>query len=232
MAKPEINGHVSEGFEKVKETFINNFVSRGEVGAACCVYIKGEKVVDLWGGFADGKKTRKWGKETKTLVFSSTKGISSLAFSMLHSKGLFSYDDKISTYWPEFAANGKEDITIRQLLAHEAGLMVIDKLMFVNTLKDKDKLAQILAEQKPQKKALGKKAYHTWTISLYQSELSRRIDPLGRSIGTLFHDEIARPLQADFHIGLPSHIKNENIANIIPFNPLNTVFKGRGRNSF
>jgi CubicO group peptidase (beta-lactamase class C family) len=220
-----INGTVAPGFEKVRETFIDNFKNKNEVGAACAVYINGELVVDLWGGHADVKKTRQWNKNTKVLVFSSTKGFSSLAFSLLHSKGLMDFDDKIVKYWPEFAQNGKSDITIRQLLAHEAGLMIVDKLLLLETLKNKDKLGDILASQKPFSNAIGKKAYHTWTISLYQSELVRRIDPLGRSIGTYFNDELAKVLDAEFFIGIPSNLNSNDIADVIPFNPLDTLFK-------
>ncbi|MCP4121107.1 MAG: beta-lactamase family protein [Bacteroidetes bacterium] len=221
-----VNGFVEKGFEKVESVFRENFSNRGEVGAACAVYRNGELVVDLWGGHADRKKTRPWKRDTKALVFSSTKGLSSLSFASLHSKGILNFDAKIKDYWPEFAINGKEDITVRQLLAHEAGLMVIDKLLSIHTLKKKDKLASILAGQRPQKAALGKKAYHTWTISLYQSEIARRVDPLSRSIGTLFNDEIALPLDADFHIGIPHGIDDDEIAEIIPFEPVQAILHG------
>ncbi|MEZ5004587.1 MAG: serine hydrolase domain-containing protein [Chitinophagales bacterium] len=218
-----INGFVDPKFDKVRNVFIENFEKRDELGAACAVFINNEKVIDLWGGYADAKKTKAWQEDTKALVFSSTKGFSSLAFATLHSKGLFDFDDRVSKHWPEFAQNGKEKITIRQLLAHEAGLMVIDKLISLKKLGDKEKLADILAEQQPHAKAIGKKAYHTWTISLYQSELARRIDPLKRSIGTLFYDEIASQLNADFHIGIPFNIEDEEIAEIIAVDPLNTL---------
>ena len=113
-----ISGYVKEGFEKVKTTFEENFAKRKEVGASCCVYYKGEKVVDLWGGYRDKAKKQYWEEDTISIVFSSTKGISSMAFALLHSKGLVDYDEKVSTYWPAFAHNGKENITIRQLHLH------------------------------------------------------------------------------------------------------------------
>ena len=225
MKEYQINGFVDQRFEKVRKAFQDNFDKRDELGAACSVYIDNKKVVDLWGGFSDIKKMNTWEENTKTLVFSSTKGLSSLAFATLHSKGLLDFNEKVSTYWPEFAQNGKENITVRQLLAHEAGLMVIDKLLLLKTLRDKEKLADILAKQKPHAKALGKKAYHTWTISLYQSELARRIDPLGRSIGSLFQDEIAGQLEAEFYIGIPSNIKDDEIAEMMPVDPVNIVIK-------
>jgi CubicO group peptidase (beta-lactamase class C family) len=225
MGNTAINGHAAAGFSAVEDVFRENFRKRGEVGASCAVVIEGQKVVDLWGGFADAQKTRAWNYNTKALVFSSTKGMSSLAFAILHSKGLLDFDERVSTYWPEFGSNGKKDITVRQLLAHEAGLMVIDKLLDMKTIRDKDKLADILARQRPFRKVLGKKAYHTWTISLYQSELSRRIDPLNRSIGSLFRDEIAQPLDADFHIGIPRDLEEDELAAVIPFKPWRSAIK-------
>lgn len=222
-----VNGFTAPGFEPVGDVFRENFRRRGDVGAACAVYLDGRPVVDLWGGYADRRRRRPWLRDTKVLVFSSTKGMSSLAFATLHARGLVDYDERVAAYWPEFAEAGKEAITIRQLLAHEAGLMVIDRLLTVNNLRDKDSLAAILAKQRPHPAALGKKAYHTWTISLYQSELARRADPLGRSIGALFHDEIARPLDADFHIGIPAGISPDEVAELIPFNPVGTLLHAR-----
>lgn len=218
-SKIAVNGHVAPGFERVEEVFRENFRKRGEVGAACAVFVEGKPVVDLWGGYADEGKRHPWLEHTKTLVFSTTKGMSSLAFASLYDAGRIDFDEPIKTYWPEFGQHGKEAITIRQLLSHEAGLMVVDDFLTVDVLKDKDRLSSILAAQKPVKSAVGKKGYHTWTISLYQSEICRRVDPLNRSIGTLFNDVIAKPLDADFHIGIPSDMDRREIADIIPFNP-------------
>ena len=114
---------VAPGFEKVKAVFEENFKKRKELGASCCVYHKGKKVVDLWGGIRDIKTGEPWEEDTVSIVFSTTKGVSSMAVAHAHSKGLFDYDDKVSKYWSEFAVNGKEDITIRQVLSHQAGLM-------------------------------------------------------------------------------------------------------------
>lgn len=227
-----IKGEVSTGFSRVEEVFYDNFRKRGEIGASCSVFIDNEKVVDLWGGFADAARRRPWDRNTKTLVFSSTKGMSSLAFATLHSKGLVDFDSPVALYWPEFAQNGKENITVRQLLAHEAGLFAIDKMLDIPTLRQKDKLAGILAAQRPDRKAIGRKAYHTWTIALYLSELAHRIDPVGRYIGTLFSDEVARPLEADFHIGIPTDAPESEMADIVPFNPLTALVTSWNRIPF
>jgi len=115
-----VYGFVAPGFEPVREEFLRNFEEHGELGAACAIYRQGEKVVDLWGGYRDGRSRAPWEEDTLVLVFSSTKGLSALA--LAHSCGYFDYDAPVAHYWPEFAQNGKEHISIRQLLAHEAGL--------------------------------------------------------------------------------------------------------------
>ena len=113
-----INGTVAPGYEPVREAFEANFREHNEVGAACAVSVDGELVVDLWGGVADPKTNRPWVADTMVNVFSTTKGVSSLALAHAHSHGLFDYEEKVATYWPEFAAAGKEDVTVRQVLSH------------------------------------------------------------------------------------------------------------------
>jgi len=102
-----IHGSVEPGFEIVKDAFVENFKRGEEIGAACAVYHKGKKVVDLWGGYRDKKSKDPWKEDTMVLVFSTTKGISGMAVALAHSKGYFEYDEKVSNYWPEFAQNGK-----------------------------------------------------------------------------------------------------------------------------
>jgi len=109
-------------FDQACTTDARNFTERGELGAACTIYYRGEKVVDLWGGYRDPHKTLPWQEDTMVLVFSSTKGLAGLTMALAHSRGLFEYDAPIASYWPEFAQNGKGHITVRQLLAHEAGI--------------------------------------------------------------------------------------------------------------
>jgi len=117
-----VSGYVKQGFDAVQEAFLKNFEDRNELGAACCVYHKGEKVVDLWGGIRDKATGAPWRENTMVLVASATKGLAAMAMALGESRGLFDYDDRISEYWPEFAQRGKEGITVRQLLAHQAGL--------------------------------------------------------------------------------------------------------------
>ena len=123
-----ISGFVKPGFEAVREAFAENFERRNELGAACCVYYRGEKVVDLWGGVRNEATGEPWEEDTMVIVFSATKGLAGLTMALAHSRGLFDYDERVSKYGPEFAQQGKDRITIRQLLAHQAGLYAFDEL--------------------------------------------------------------------------------------------------------
>jgi CubicO group peptidase (beta-lactamase class C family) len=129
-----IGGDVDEGYGRVAEAFRRNFVERGEVGAACTVYRDGRKVVDLWGGFRDGEARTPWQADTVVLVFSSSKGMASAAVALAHSRGLFELDAPVAVYWPEFAQGGKQRITVRQLLAHQAGVAVLDEKITLEQL--------------------------------------------------------------------------------------------------
>lgn len=209
-----ISGFVKSGFEAVRETFVENFENRDELGAACCVYHEGEKVVDLWGGIRNEATGEPWEEDTMVLVWSTTKGLSGLAMALAHSRGLFEYDKPVSSYWPEFAQQGKEKITVRQLMAHQAGLLAFDELGDKATIADPDRLAVILARQKPAWKPGTRHGYHALTLGFYQSELLRRVDPKGRSLGQYFQDEIAAPLDLDFYIRLPEDIPNSRLATL------------------
>lgn len=210
-----IHGTVALGYEHVQEEFEKNFSEHNEVGAACALAVGGELVVDLWGGTADPKSGRPWLKDTLVNVFSTTKGVSSLALAHAHSHDLFDYDEKVATYWPEFAASGKQDITVRQLLSHQAGLSAIDAPMDLKTLADPDLVAAALAKQAPAWKPGSKHGYHGISLGWYESELIRRVDPQHRTIGKYFADEIAAPLDIEFYIGLPEHISDDRIAPVL-----------------
>ena len=122
-----VRGTVAPGFERVRDAFEENFRRRGEIGAACCVYVKGERVVDLWGGLRDERTSAPWEPDTMVIVFSTTKGMTAVALAVAHSQGLFDWDEKVAKYWPEFAQNGKAAITVRHLLSHQAGLSAVDE---------------------------------------------------------------------------------------------------------
>jgi CubicO group peptidase (beta-lactamase class C family) len=205
---------VKPGFDEVREAFEENFERRNELGAACCVYHRGERVVDLWGGVRDKRTSEPWEEGTMVIIASATKGIAAMTMALAESRGLFDYDDRISEYWPEFAQQGKERITIRQLLAHQAGLYALDEHVDVRTELDLDGLAEILARQKPAWAPGTRQAYHAISLGFYESEILRRADPSHRSLGRFFHEEMAVPLGLDFYIGLPEEIPNSRIARL------------------
>ncbi|HVR80079.1 MAG TPA: serine hydrolase domain-containing protein [Acidimicrobiia bacterium] len=211
----DICGRLASGYELVREAFAENFRSRGEVGAAVAVVVGNELVVDLWGGMANPRQNRPWAEDTLVTMFSTTKGMSGLATAHAHSRGLFDYDEKVSTYWPEFAQNGKEEITVRTLLSHQAGLCAIDEPLDLDTLADPDAMAGAIAKQSPAWEPGRKHGYHGITLGWYESELIRRTDPRRRTIGRYFADEIAAPLGLEFYIGLPDHIPDERVARIM-----------------
>ena len=211
----EIHGGASRGFEAVRDAFAENFSKRREIGAACCVYHKGEKVVDLWGGVRNKATGELWEEDTMALVYSATKGLAAMTLAVAHSRGWLDYDERVSKYWKEFAQNGKEKITVRQLLAHQAGLFAFDEPVDKDTVADLDRLAVVLARQKPAWEPGTRQAYHAVTIGYYESELLRRIDPQQRSLGRFFQDEIATPLGLDFYIRLPESIPDSRLAPLI-----------------
>jgi CubicO group peptidase (beta-lactamase class C family) len=213
--KAEIHGFVSSGYEAVREAFAENFARRHEVGAACCVYHKGEKVVDLWGGARNKATGEPWQEDTMALVYSASKGLAAMTLAIAHSRGWLDYDELVSRYWPEFAQNGKEKITVRQLLAHQAGLFAFDEPVDRSTVADLDRLAVVMARQKPAWEPGTRQAYHAVTLGFYESELLRRIDPQHRSLGQFFQDEIATPLELDFYIRLPESIPDSRLAPLV-----------------
>jgi CubicO group peptidase (beta-lactamase class C family) len=219
-----INGFVKPGFEPVRLAFVENFERRKELGAACCIYHRGEKVVDLWGGIRNKATGEPWEENTMVMVFSTTKGLSGLAIALAQSRGLIDYDQPVAKYWPEFAQNGKEKITVRQLLAHQAGLFALDAHLNKELLSNSDQLAGLLSRQSPEWEPGSRQAYHAITLGLYEGELIRRVDPRHRSLGQFFQDEIANPLGLDFYIRLPENIPNSRLAVLKEPNPLSTIF--------
>jgi CubicO group peptidase (beta-lactamase class C family) len=209
-----IGGDVDDGYGKVADAFRRNLSSGKEVGAALAVYRDGRKVVDLWGGLRDGMTGAPWQRDTLITVFSATKGVSSLAIAVAASRGLISYDAKVADYWPEFAQAGKAAITVRQLLGHQAGLAVIDPPLTYSDLTDPPAMSAKLAAQAPMWPPGTRHGYHALTLGWYASELIRQTDAQGRTIGRFFDEEIARPLDLDFYIGLPSHIGADRLANL------------------
>ncbi len=209
---PPIEGIVAPEFDEVRREFERNFVEFGEQGAACAIYHGGQKVVDLWGGQRCWSNSLPWTEHTLSLVFSVSKGMAAAAMAVAHSRELFELDLPVADYWPEFQQQGKSHITVRQLLAHQSGLIALDQCVSVAELADHDALAEILARQRPAWQPGMRHGYHALTLGWYQNELIRRTDPQRRSLGEFFRDEVAAPLKAEFYIGLPKGIDEQRLA--------------------
>lgn len=208
----DIRGETTSEFACVKTAFEENFSERNELGGACCVYYKGEKVVDLWGGIRDPESQAPWEQDTMVIVFSLTKGMSAMTLALANSRGWLDYEARVADYWPEFASNGKAAITVRQLLSHQAGLHAFHEKVDRDIIADRDRLAAILARETPEWTPGTRNAYHFLSLGFYESELLRRVDPMRRSLGQFFHEEIAVPLGLNFYIGLPEDTPNARLA--------------------
>jgi CubicO group peptidase (beta-lactamase class C family) len=198
----KIQGYVSLGFEPVREAFAANFARRRELGGACCAYYHGKKVVDLWGGIRNKRTGEPWEKDTMVVVHSASKGMAAMTMAIANSRGWLDYEQPISKYWPEFAQNGKENITVRQLLAHQAGLFAFNEPVDRSVVADLDRLAVVLARQKPAWEPGTRQAYHALTLGFYEGELLRRVDPHTavwvNSFGTKSHPGSERMPTSDY----------------------------------
>jgi CubicO group peptidase (beta-lactamase class C family) len=213
----DISGTCSDNFAAVKDAFAANFTQNGDVGASVAIVKDGELVVDLWGGFQDRAGTQAWKPDTIINVFSTTKTMSCLALLVLASRGLVDVDAPVATYWPEFAANGKGNVLVRHLLSHTAGLPGWEQRLEGTDLYDWDKVTGLLAEQATWWEPGWKSGYHGVSQGNLVGEVVRRVD--GRSVGRFFAEEIAQPVGADFHIGLPAE-HDARVALVIPAPPL------------
>ncbi|MHA1985488.1 MAG: serine hydrolase domain-containing protein [Promethearchaeota archaeon] len=201
-SKVEIHGSCEPRFEAVKDAFTRNFEEEMEVGASFAVTINGKYVIDIWGGYKDKEKTQAWEKDTICNVYSTTKVPTVLCTMMCVDRGLLDLDEKVAKYWPEFAQNGKENILVRHLLSHTSGLAGFEVAGTVpsNYLYDWEKATSLLAAQKPWWEPGTKSGYHAITHGYLLGEVVRRVT--GKSLGTFFKEEVANPLNIDFHIGL------------------------------
>jgi CubicO group peptidase (beta-lactamase class C family) len=196
-----IDGWTEPGFENVRVAFEKNFSEGLEVGAAFAAYHRGRLVADLWGGIADPKTDRPWERDTTILVFSTTKGATAICAHRLAQEGRLDIDARVATYWPEFAQEGKDDIPVRYLLSHRAGLAWVDEPLTLEQALAWEPMIHALEHQKPSWEPGTAHGYHAITYGYLVGEVIRRIT--GRSIGTYFREEIAEPLGLDFWIGLP-----------------------------
>lgn len=212
----EIAGTVAPGWEGVQTAFAANFDGRGEVGAAVCVYLDGVPVVDLWGGVADQRTGRPWERDTIVGVFSSTKGVTAVGANLAIERGLLDPAAPVAAYWPQFAANGKESITVGEVLSHRAGLPLVEGTFTLDQALSWDPIVEALAAGAPVWEPGTQHGYHMRTFGWLVGELLRRTT--GRSPGTFLREEVLAPLDADFWIGLPES-EEPRVAVLVPPNP-------------
>lgn len=208
-----VHGTCDEKFAAVREAFTQNLETGGDVGATFAVTIEGETVIDLWGGYKDEDKTGEWEKDTIVNVFSTTKTMAALTVLMLADRGELDLYAPVAKYWPEFAAEGKDEIATRHFLSHSAGLPGIEEPVTHEDLYDHDKICTLLAGQHPWWKPGTASGYHAVTQGYLLGEVVRRVT--GKTLGTVFAEEIAGPLDADFYIGTPFE-KDAQVSRIIP----------------
>lgn len=209
----DVQGSCDDRFEPVRTTFAASLDAGTDVGASVAVFVDGEPVVDLWGGYADAARTQPWGRDTITNVWSTTKTMTFLCCLMLADRGELDFHEPVSTYWPEFAAAGKERVEVRHLMGHTAGLSGLTVPVRGEDLADWEKITSLLAAQEPWWEPGTASGYHAVTQGYLVGEVVRRI--AGVSIGTFFHDEVAARLGADFFIGLPA-TEDPRVSPVIP----------------
>jgi len=210
----EIKGKVKDGFQRVKDPFSANFADQSEVGASLAVMADGEMVIDLWGGYADGARTRPWEQDTIVNTFSTTKGLTALCANQLIEQGSIDPDEPVATYWPEFAQAGKEKLPVKYLLNHKAGLPAVDNMLSASEGYKWEPLVNALAAQKPWWEPGTQHGYHAITFGHLVGEVIRRVT--GMSVGTYFRKNIAEPLGGlDYYIGFGAELDSRT-AEMIP----------------
>lgn len=220
----QIEGNCDERFEAVRDALAAS-LDKDDVGASVAVYVDGEPVVDIWGGYADAERTRPWERDTITNVWSTTKTMTSLCALILADRGDLDLDAPVAAYWPEFAAAGKEKLLLRHVLGHTAGLETWEKPLTPDQLYDWPTVTALLAEQEPSSEPGTVGAYHAVTQGYLVGEVVRRVT--GRGLGRFFAEEVAGPLGADFHIGLAAE-HDHRVAPIIPAKTRAPEFEAAG----
>ncbi len=208
----DVHGTCDDAFGPVRDAFVGNFDQGNEVGASVAVTHHGRPVVDLWAGDAD-QAGRPWEQDTIVNVYSTTKTMAATCVLMLADRGEIDLDAPVADLWPEFGANGKEGVLVRHVMSHSAGLSGFEPAITATDLYDWDRVCELLAAQAPWWEPGAKSGYHAITQGYLQGELVRRAT--GRSVGTFFREEVAGPLGADFHIGLPAS-EDHRVADLVP----------------
>ena len=214
-ARYAIHGSYDDRFRPVVDAFEENYRLGEEVGSSVAVVIDGKPVVDVWGGFRDGARTRPWDAGTTVCMMSVAKGITGIAFNMLIDRGLVDPDAPVASYWPEFAQNGKAEIPVRWILDHRAAIPVLTtNPLWPGAMFDREAYVAALAEQAPLWEPGTKAAYHVHNQGYLLGEIMRRVT--GKTIGPFLRSEIAGPLHAEYYIGGMSAEEQSHVAEVMP----------------
>ena len=209
----DVSGLTEPGFERVREAFAHNFTAHGDIGAACCVYLDGRPVVDIWGGTADPVAGTPWRQDTVQLVFSAAKGPTAVCIHRLAEQGLLDVDAPVARYWPEFAAAGKERITTRMVLSHRAGLAAVAGDLALADVLAWDPVVEAIAAQAPEWEPGSAHGYHARSFGWILGEIIRRIT--GESAGRYLARTVCAPLGLDYWVGLPA-AERARCARLVP----------------
>ena len=209
-------GTYADGFGPLARVFAEHLASGQEIGAALAIHQRGEPVVDLWGGLADVTSRRPWTERSRINVFSATKGLAAMALHLLADHGRLAWDAPVATYWPGFARNGKEDLSVRTLMGHRGGLSHLDTELALSATIDPARRAEVLEAlevQRPAWRPGEDQGYHAITFGLYAKELFERV--AGESMGRFLRRELLEPLGSDFHLGTPAAL-DDDVATLYP----------------
>jgi CubicO group peptidase (beta-lactamase class C family) len=199
---PAILGTCDERFAPVRNALADNFRVRDELGAAVAIAVDGELEVDIWAGWMDRDRSRRWERDTLVDVFSVGKAMAALCVFILVERGGLDLEAPVSRYWPEFGARGKGDVTVRMVLSHRAGVPAVRRSLPELAIYDWDLMTSALAEEEPWWEPGTGHGYHVNTFGFLTGELVRRVS--GETIGAFFRREVASRLDADFHFGFPA----------------------------
>lgn len=209
-------GSYEPGYQRVAQVFADQLSSREEIGASLAIHHRGRRVVDLWGGCADVATARPWRRDTRIVVFSVTKGLASMAMHLLADRGKLDWDAPVATYWPGFARNGKDAITVRTLLNHRGGLAFLDAPLTLDHCVDptcREQVLDALESQRPGWEPSTSQGYHAITFGMYARELFERI--AGEPMGPFLRRELLDPLGSDAHLGTAADL-DADVATLYP----------------
>ena len=216
LAGAVVQGYCAPAFQPLLDAFVENFEQDVEQGASLAIEQDGKTVIDVWGGFAEASSRRAWERDTIGIVFSNTKAATALCAHLLVDAGLLDVDQPVAHYWPEFAAQGKGEVTVRMLLDHSAGLPALREPLPDGAAFDWFEMTRRLAAEAPYWRPGTSVGYHGLTFGWLVGEVVRRVS--GQSLGTFFRERVALPLGMDFWIGLPES-EEPRVAAIIPARP-------------